>query len=171
MTRTNPRIYVADIAAYNAGEIHHGAWIDANQAAGAIREQIAAMLHGNKEWAIHSYDNFLGLKLDELESIEHVAILAQLVEEHGEAFAIWYASDPDSKKEMDAGELASEFVGAYQGVWADMADYAEEIYGKEVRQPFRDYIDWESIGRDINIGGDVWTGYAFDGRTYVYRNG
>ncbi len=173
---TTPRIYVADLAAPVGGELH-GAWIDATQDADDIREQIAAMLHpGNEEWAIHDYDNFLGLNLDEYEPIERVAMLAQLVDEHGEAFTIWYANDPYSLKEMDADELASDFGEAYQGVYADLADYAEEVYSslynldKELPEPFRNYIDWEALGRDLDLGGDVWTGESSGGRIYVYRS-
>lgn len=40
---SNLRIYVACLAAYNKG-ILHGAWIEANQDADQIRDEIAAML-------------------------------------------------------------------------------------------------------------------------------
>ena len=37
--KLNPRIYVACLAAYNAGYLH-GAWIDANQTADQIEDEI-----------------------------------------------------------------------------------------------------------------------------------
>jgi len=43
-----PRIYVASLADYNAGRLH-GCWIDADQSADAIRDEIAQMLAESKE--------------------------------------------------------------------------------------------------------------------------
>ena len=43
MTTTTPRIYVACLASYNAGKLH-GEWIDCDQDAATIREEIATML-------------------------------------------------------------------------------------------------------------------------------
>ena len=62
-----PRIYVACLAAYNNGELH-GAWIDADQDADAIREEIAVILTTSpepnaEEWAIHDYEGFGDHKL------------------------------------------------------------------------------------------------------------
>jgi len=42
-TAETPRIYVASLADYNAGRLH-GRWIDANQSADSIRDEIAQML-------------------------------------------------------------------------------------------------------------------------------
>ena len=57
-----PRIYVASLADYNSGRLR-GRWIDADQPAEAIREQIVEMLAESnepiaEEWAIHDYENF-----------------------------------------------------------------------------------------------------------------
>ena len=43
MTVDTPRIYVADLAAYNAGYLH-GIWIDATQEIENIWQQIRTML-------------------------------------------------------------------------------------------------------------------------------
>lgn len=56
LTAETPRVYVASLADCNAGRLH-GRWIDADQSADAIREQIAEMLAESKEpiaeeWAI-----------------------------------------------------------------------------------------------------------------------
>ncbi len=42
LSDSNPRIYVACLAAYNNGYLH-GAWIDADQDADEIRDEIAAI--------------------------------------------------------------------------------------------------------------------------------
>ena len=42
MQELTPRIYVACLAAYNSGQLH-GAWIDADQSADAIHDEIRAI--------------------------------------------------------------------------------------------------------------------------------
>jgi len=86
-----PRIYVASLADYNAGRLH-GCWIDANQSADAIREEIAQMLADSEEfiaeeWAIHDYERFGDLGLSEYEDIELVAQVAFEITQHGPVFA------------------------------------------------------------------------------------
>src|SRR5687768_7754754 len=81
-----PRIYVACLAAYNAGTLH-GEWLDADQSAEELHEAIRGMLSkspkpGAEEWAIHDYHNFGDIKLSEHESLENVAALAELITEH-----------------------------------------------------------------------------------------
>lgn len=61
------RIYVADLAAYNAGYLH-GVWIDACDDVSDIREQIKAMLaaspvEDSEEHAIHDDEGFGGYAL------------------------------------------------------------------------------------------------------------
>ena len=58
----NPEIYVADLAAYNAGKLR-GEWIDANQDVDNIRAEIEKMLSSSpelfaEEYAIHDYEQF-----------------------------------------------------------------------------------------------------------------
>jgi antirestriction protein len=89
-----PRIYVACLAAYNNGQLH-GQWIDASQSADDIYTQIASVLKsspqvGAEEWAVHDYEGFGGIHMNEWPDIERVAALARLIEDHGGAFALWY---------------------------------------------------------------------------------
>jgi hypothetical protein len=86
-----PRIYVASLADYNSGRLV-GKWIDATQEADAIHEEIREMLKQSREpiaeeWAIHDYEGFLGLNIEEYSSMENVAAAAKLVVEHGQLFA------------------------------------------------------------------------------------
>jgi antirestriction protein len=78
---TPPRIYVASLSDYNAGRLH-GAWIDASQDLDEVWRQVSEMLAASpepiaEEWAIHDYDNFGPLRLDEYESLCTVVGLAQ----------------------------------------------------------------------------------------------
>ncbi len=151
-----PRIYVACLAAYNNG-ILHGAWIDADQDTEEIWEQINAMLTaspipGAEEWAIHDYEGFWGLHLSESEDIAHVHELAEAIEEHGEAFALYadlvgenYAT-PESFQDSYHGEWNSEEDFAYD--WWEQAGYLEQI-----PEELRVYIDFERVAHDLFIDG------------------
>ena len=84
---SNPRIYVACLAAYNNGHLY-GAWIDADQDANEIRDEIAAMLarspiKGAEEYAIHDYEGFEGVPIKEYASIDSVARMGAFIAEHG----------------------------------------------------------------------------------------
>lgn len=81
-------IYVADLAAYNAGHLH-GVWIDATLELDEIQAQISAMLaaspvEGAEEYAIHDFEGFDGYRLDEYESLESAHETARFIEEYPE---------------------------------------------------------------------------------------
>ena len=87
LSHNNPRIYVACLAAYNNGYLH-GAWIDADQGADEIRDEIAAMLarspiKGAEEYAIHDYEGFEGVSIKEYAGIDTVARMGAFIAEHG----------------------------------------------------------------------------------------
>jgi antirestriction protein len=68
-TKFEPRIYVACLAAYNNGYLH-GVWIDAAQEPWSIYDEVKAMLAaspvaGAEEWAIHDYEGFRGVRIEE----------------------------------------------------------------------------------------------------------
>jgi len=74
---------VASLADYNAGRLH-GVWIEATQPPSRIWAEIREMLARSpepmaEEWAIHDFEGFAGLRLDEHEAIEDVAALARRV--------------------------------------------------------------------------------------------
>ncbi|MDO8954435.1 MAG: antirestriction protein ArdA, partial [Gammaproteobacteria bacterium] len=89
-----PKIYVACLAAYNSGHLH-GAWIDASQDIDSIYGELKAVLASSpipnaEEWAIHDYEEFGGIRIDEYDSIETVKALADFIAEHGELGAAAY---------------------------------------------------------------------------------
>ncbi|MDA0266167.1 MAG: antirestriction protein ArdA [Cyanobacteria bacterium] len=88
MTNETPRIYVADLAAYNNGYLH-GVWIDATQDLDEIWAEINAMLKASpvefaEEYAIHDYENFAGYSVGENEGLESLQAIACFIEEHGD---------------------------------------------------------------------------------------
>jgi antirestriction protein len=156
----SPRIYVASLSDYNAG-ILHGKWIDATQDADAILEEVAEMLKASptakregsvaEEWAIHDYDNFGGLRLSEYETFEKVSEMAQLIEEHGPAFAAY------------AGNVGQEYATAegfeesYRGEYESEKDFAYELAEEtdllhDVPEHVQSYFDWDAWTRDLFMG-------------------
>lgn len=119
---TTARIYVASLSDYNAGDLH-GVWIDIDQDAESIMEEIKTMLGNSRqpnaeEWAIHDHDLPGGLKLSEYESIERVAALGQALDQaaDAEAFAAWYTITDDAElADKDADDLLSSFQDEYMG--------------------------------------------------------
>ena len=165
ISQERPRIYIASLADYNAGRLH-GRWIDAAQPAEDIHEAIQALLNESPEavaedWAIHDYEHFRGLRLTEFEDIDHVAAVARGIVEHGPVFAGLVShfggasSVEEAQRHMEDG---------YRGAFERLADYAQELvedcYSEAIRALpdfIRYHIDFEGIGDDLQMGGDIFT--------------
>jgi antirestriction protein len=122
-----PRIYVASLADYNAGRLH-GVWITLDDEIEATWSQLHTMLAAStepnaEEWAIHDYEGFGPLALDEWESIEQVQHVADGILEHGEAFAHWAALL--DRRYWD--EQLERFGDHYQGTWPTVEAFAEQM--------------------------------------------
>ncbi len=154
----NPRIYVARLAAYNNGYLH-GAWIEADQDADEIRGEIAAMLSRSpvavaEEYAIHDYEGFEGVAIEEYAGIGNVARIAAFIAEHG---ALGAGLLTDFVGDIDQAEAAMR--DCYHGRFTSLADYMEELIAETVTIPdaLRYYIDWQAMARDAELGGDLFT--------------
>jgi len=179
-TATERRIYVACLACYNAGRMV-GRWIDAEQDAGAIEAERAAMMDPvtgehdpcclpHEETAIHDFEGFEGIRLGESESLADVAKLAELLEEHGAAFGAWY----DNETRDLADDLGEEFQEQFRGEWRSLEEYAEDWLEQtgglaDVPESLRYYFDFAAFGRDLETNGDVWTVDGGAG-VYVFEN-
>ncbi len=152
------RIYVADLAAYNSGKLH-GAWIDASLDVDEMQAALAKMLDASpegfaEEWAIHDYEGFEGLGICEYEGLESVHEKAQFIESHGKLGALvadhWCG---------DLEEAARALEENYAGEHTSLVDYAQDLTEEtgDVPQHLANYIDYERMGRDMELGGDVYT--------------
>ena len=156
-----PRIYVADLAAYNSGTLR-GEWIDATQDPEDIKAEIQTMLAkspepGAEEWAIHDYEGFGELRLSEFEDIDSVSRVAKLIEEHGDVFPAVIAHFGGTRYLDEAEEAMTE---KYYGTYKSLADWAEsyaEDTGIECGEPWKNYIDFERWANDAEMGGDIFT--------------
>lgn len=153
-----PRVYVACLAAYNGGWLH-GRWISAGHGTEYLWEETRDMLAESpepdaEEHAIHDYEGFEGCTISEYASFETVCALADFVAQHGRLGAKLYRHFGDSLDEARAA--LDEHAGEYRS----LADFAEEITretGPEIPPALQYYIDWEAMGRDMELNGDVFT--------------
>ncbi len=173
---TNPRIYIACLAAYNNGTLH-GKWIEANQDVSNIWAEVSAMLKASKEpnaeeWAMHDYEGFSGIEFSEWPDFARISVLAGLLEDHGDAFALWY-SNQDGQN-IDAEELEETFLEQWQGAHdseSSFADYLLDQTGQlsELPEWARNYFDFESYARDLRLGGD-YSFVSHNAQVYVFSN-
>ncbi|MCG2841041.1 antirestriction protein ArdA [Sandaracinobacter sp. RS1-74] len=153
-----PRIYVACLAAYNEGYLH-GAWIDAAQEPWAIYDAVRDMLAVSpvpdaEEWAIHGYEGFGAIRIEEYASFDRVSEVAMFLAEHGEigaALLDHYNGDLDEAREA----LEDRHLGAY----ASLADYMQEVTEETTAIPhaLRYYVDYQAMARDAELNGDLFT--------------
>ncbi|WP_137137940.1 antirestriction protein ArdA [Pseudomonas asiatica] len=154
---TTPRIYVADLAAYNSGYLH-GVWIDASEEVGDIQEQINAMLAASpvpdaEEYAIHDYEGFDGYRLGEYEGIEAAHEIACFIEdfpEFGASLLSYFSSIEEARRAAE-----EDYCGSFEC----LADYAQQLTEETTQIPpsLAYYINYEAMARDMELGGDVFT--------------
>jgi antirestriction protein len=157
-TESDIRIYVACLAAYNSGHLH-GRWIDAGQGEAHIWEQTRVMLAASpepdaEEWAIHDYEGFEGAPISEYSSFETIAEYADFISERGALggkLLVHYGGDLE-----DAKTALEEYCGEFES----LENYARELTedtGGEIPEHLARYIDYAAMGRDMEMGGDVFT--------------
>jgi antirestriction protein len=156
-TKFKPRIYVACLAAYNSGYLH-GAWIDAAQEPWSIYDDVKATLAaspiaGSEEWAIHDFEDFGGVRIEEYTGFDRVSALAAFIVEHGEigaALLDYYSGDLDEAQEA--------ITDRYMGEHSSLADYVQELTEETttVPQPLRYYIDYKAMARDAELNGELF---------------
>lgn len=177
MLDNTPSIYVVSLSDYNAGFIH-GEWIDATQGYDLVMKEIKKMLERSpvtaktgeimEEWAIHDYDGFLGVKIDEYESIKNVCMLAELLEEYGEPFAMWF-DDQYSISEIENINIEN-FKEDYQGEWPDLATYAQDLVNECYSIPdfLNNFINWDKFANALEAV-DYWCDVLENSNVAVFR--
>ncbi len=151
-----PRIYVACLAAYNNGHLH-GSWIGVEDE-DSIHEAVRAILKSSpipdaEEYAIHDYENFDGVTINEYDSFARVVEIAEFLENcsgFGGKLLENYGGD------IEDAESALE---RYNGEYESLADFAEELTESTTQIPenLKYYIDYKSMARDMEMNGDVFT--------------
>lgn len=180
--RDGPRIYVASLSDYNAG-ILHGQWIEAGPDAEVMQEQIDEMLEKSptnlrygepaEEWAIHDYEGFGEIRVDENDNLSTIASWAEGLQKHGLAFAAWVAHVGERTEDSIA-----QFEDRYQGEWGSVETYAENMldeldahrYVNDAPGWLQPYlkIDEAGFARDLELGCDIITAETPEGRVWVW---
>ncbi|MDR0887509.1 MAG: antirestriction protein ArdA [Candidatus Nomurabacteria bacterium] len=179
--RVIPSIYVASLSDYVGGRLH-GCWIRADQEDEKIFEAIRQMLKQSPNpleaegYAIHDYEGFGSLKLDEYDDIKQVAAAARNITEYGEPFAVWASlmglTDASSENAYE------KFSECYQGEYESPESYAEEMLDscgmdimiyKDIPDNLRCYIkvDYEAFVRDLECENTEFYDND-DGKVFVF---
>ncbi|MAN74218.1 antirestriction protein ArdA [Henriciella sp.] len=153
--RPQPRIYVACLAAYNAGHLH-GRWIEATTP-DEVMVEVRAMLADSplpeaEEWAIHDHDGFEGAELSEYASFETACGLADFIAEHGRLGGLVHRHFGGDLEQARAA------FDDYAGCHRSAADFAEALHrdtGTEIASVLEYYIDWSALARDMELNGDI----------------
>jgi antirestriction protein len=125
-----------------------------------------------EEWAIHDHEG-LG-SVGENDSLDAIALrvgVIDLAETIGVPAEVCLAVMSDfSWKTLDDAE--SHLQDAYCGQAETWADYAEDFHrdtGSEIPDWLEGHIDWESFGRDLELGGEL-SAYDHAGTMYLFNN-
>jgi antirestriction protein len=178
-TLDTPHIYVACLSSYNSGRLH-GRWIDAKQDSDEIREEIQQMLctspvadlEACEDFAIHDYQGFLGISLNEHENIDRVSALANAIEEHGQPFALYL----DYLGFVDIAKAVRAFEDNYSGCFKSAQDYAQDYYEQTgqlatIQQlGLISYINWDAISNDWQYSGDILCLEQSSDQIHVFYN-
>jgi len=152
-----PRIWVGCLAAYNSGRLH-GRWISATDA-DEIWDAVRAMLADSpepdaEEWSIFDYEGFEGAEVSEHASFDSVCELAAFISEHG---ALGGKLLAHFGQRLDEASAAFEdYAGQHKSLGDFASDFTEET-GIEIPTSLAPYIDYDAMGRDMELGGDVYT--------------
>jgi antirestriction protein len=173
-----PRIYIASLSDYNAGVLH-GSWIDADHDLDDIHDSVKAILAksptdpGAEEFAIHDYEGFGPLRVDEYDSLGWITSVAQGITEHGPAYAAWADQCVRDQERLD------HFEDAYLGEWQSLTAYAEDLLDdlgldetieRAVPESLQPYvrIDYEGFARDLELSGDLTSVDSTEGSVWVF---
>ena len=164
-----PAIYVANLAAYNAGSLR-GAWINPSSDADDLGEQILAAIGGNadNEWAIHDYNLFPNL--GEHPSVKEIAKVAAMFDEHDHD-AVRAAIDEAGVRYLDQAESMLENGFREFDMREDeaMEEYAQELADDGVLNAkfLLQYVDWSRVARDVRMDVHV---VEHNGKTFIFND-
>ncbi|HAT1956916.1 TPA: antirestriction protein ArdA [Legionella pneumophila] len=163
------QIYVACLASYNNG-ILYGKWIDATQSESDIIDEIHEMLvhspvEGAEEFAIHDFEGFGGVRLEEYDSISTIVAYADFISEHEELGAALLA-------DYDLEEAEIMIRDRYHDSYYSEVDFAwhlfEECYSNTIPDNLMCYFDCEAFARDLFI--NDYCSVEVNGIIYVFSN-
>lgn len=164
-----PRIYVASLAHYNAGELV-GKWMDVPATADELWDDIndfisEQTLDGQpvEEWAVHDYEYLTGVS--EYPDLEALVAQANLVFEYGEPAREWLdlgwglGLDPDEWERR----FEDQFIGTYDSKEDYVLGFLRSVY--DIPEELESYFDTEQYAVVLESGS---TTFARGKRGSVY---
>ena len=165
------RIYVADLSAYNNGCLY-GVWVNMCNDIEDIWDQINKMLSHSpeenaEEIAIHDHEGFEGYSVSEWSNIDELHEVASFIEENpgigGELLSQFNNNLDEARQAIEEN---------YYGCYSSLADYAEELTEgcHEIPEHLAWYIDYERMGRDMEMSGDIFTIETAHDEVHIFGN-
>ena len=170
-------IYVACLSAYNNGYLH-GSWIDASEGIDHVQECIKEMLASSpmnyggeecEEWAIHDFQGFGNYRVEEYSDLEELCAIADLMKECGDRFPDDVVSDLINDYGIDGAKekMEDDYIGEFDSPTDLAYQYVEDTCLLDgVSKTVAQYFDYEAFGRDLEMGGDV---FSVDGHYFWNR--
>ncbi len=154
---TRPRIWVGCWAAYNSGHLH-GRWItvtNTDEIWDAVRAMLAASPEADaEEWGIFDHEGFEAAEVSEQASFDRVCALADFIGEHGPLGGKLLEHFGQNLDEASAA--FEDYAGEHKGLGDFAAEFTEEC-GTAIPESLAPYIDYDAMGRDMELAGDVFT--------------
>ena len=140
---------------------------------GDIWDEFKAMLKASpieeetEEYAIHDFEGYGSYRLSEYEGLERAHELAVFFEEHGEL-----ASELLDHYGDDIEEATKAKEENYCGCYSSLADYDQELTEQtsEVPKHLEFYIDYDKMGRDMEMSGDIFTIETAHDEVHIFWN-
>jgi len=177
-----PQIWVASLSDFNNG-IEHGTWLNAAQDETKLEAEIQAMLAASAwtvrtgepatEWAIHDYEGFGPLQIDEHENLRWISLVAKGITQHGPAFAAY--ADVVQEEGL-LGTFDAAYLGHYDSVHAYLEQRVNDlgydrVLDEAVPPTIRPYvkIDISGTADDLLSKGDLVVLPAPDGGVWIFN--
>ena len=154
-------IYMADLAAYNAGELK-GKWfnLDDYMDADKLKEAVDAWKQeqGVEEYAVHDYDDCPAYDVfGEHPDLDELYMYHTLYSKYGDNFATWF--DLCYSGGCDCDEWEDKYNDDNMGEWDSWEDFVRYLIDDcgvlgEIPEHLQDYIDYSAFARDLQCNGE-----------------
>lgn len=170
---TEPRIYVACLASYNAGHLF-GEWIDCDGLDSEdLGTKVKAILdkspiQGAEEYAIHDHEGFHGL-IGENSNMDEVAEIVELMSEHDDG-----QIEAAASFSSDLEDIRDAVTDRYAGSWSSKEDWAEQYLNDtgqldNLAENLKYYFNYEAFARDCELSGDMSFAEDSSGNVHAFN--
>lgn len=177
------RVWVGCLGCYNDGLLI-GEWVDAVDAESVTVGRLAeTMREGSQTRAWHlTHEELWVMDLDGMApfvtgecSPAHAQRVAEMVGQVAEhqrgAFGAWFENESRDLDDDLPGQFEEEYRGEYDSLTDYAATYCEDAgMTQSLPEWVANYVDYEAMGRDWRLGGDIWEAATPDGGVWVFTN-